>query len=254
MALTPDDPKLLTPDQLAGIDEKLKRADENILNLGIEINTFIKSSPDSGITNTKANRTQQWINTHRDRVIPPRFGVLAGEIAHHWRSCLDHIAWGLSSDDYRRDNETAIAFPIFINPPNKKTQPRYDRYVEGITNTAALKLIADLQPHKTTNPIDDPLAIIHELDRVDKHHTLVLVVASFDAQLIIPRLTLGRVFGGFESNEDPFPSEPAPKADFKVSRQIAFAKFGQRENQAVVPSLTHLSRKLRNIVRRFSEL
>jgi len=83
----------LEPDQLAGIEEKLERADENILNLGVEINAFIKSSPDAGVANPKANRTQQWINAHKDRVIPPRFGVLAGEIAHHWRSCLDHIAW-----------------------------------------------------------------------------------------------------------------------------------------------------------------
>jgi hypothetical protein len=249
------DPKRLAPDQLAGIEEKLKRADENILNLGIEISAFIKSSPDAGVTNPKANRTQQWINVHKDRVIPPRFGVLAGEIVHHWRSCLDHIAWGLSSDDYRRDNETAIAFPIYINPPNKKTQPRYDRYVEGITNPAALKLITDLQPHKTTNPIDDALAIIHELDRVDKHHTLVLVVAGFNAQLIIPKTFLvSRAISVFELDGDAFPADPAQKADFKVSRQVAFAEFGQRKNQAVVPSLTQLSHEVRNIVRKFSEL
>ena len=245
----------LEPDQLAGIEEKLERADENILNLGVEINAFIKSSPDAGVANPKANRTQQWINAHKDRVIPPRFGVLAGEIAHHWRSCLDHIAWGFSSDDYRRDNETAIAFPIYLAPPNKKTQPRYDRYIEGITNPAALKLIADLQPYKATNPIDDPLAIIHELDRVDKHHTLVLVVPGFDAQLIIPKSFLTtKVISAFELDEDSFPSDPTKKADFKVSRQIAFAAFGQRKNQAVVPSLTHLSHEIRKIIRRFSEL
>jgi len=43
----------LEPDQLAGIEEKLERADENILNLGVEINAFIKSSPDAGVANPR---------------------------------------------------------------------------------------------------------------------------------------------------------------------------------------------------------
>ncbi|MFY9644188.1 MAG: hypothetical protein WAK29_03365 [Terriglobales bacterium] len=245
----------LDPDQLAGIEEKLERADENILNLGVEINAFVKGSPDPSTAEPKGNRTQQWINFHKYRDIPPRFGVLAGEIVHHWRSCLDHIAWGLSSDDYRRDHETAIAFPILLKPPNERGQARYNGNVEGITNTAALKLIEDLQPHKRSNPADDPLAIIHELDRVDKHHTLVLVVPDFDAQLIIPkRLTLGRVIGAFVADDDPLPAEPADSGKLQISRQIAFAEFGQRKNQAVVPSLTHLSHEVRDIFRRFSEL
>ncbi|MFY9674967.1 MAG: hypothetical protein WAK13_10970 [Terriglobales bacterium] len=246
---------LLSSDQLAGIEEKLKRADENILNLGVEIGAFIKGRPDTSATDAKGNKTQQWINFHKERAIPPRFGMLAGEIVHHWRSCLDHVAWGLSSEGYRRSDETKIAFPILLKTPDKNAQARYDGNVKGIASPAALKLIEDLQPYKGANPTDEPLAIIHELDRVDKHHTLVLVVPSFDAKLVIPkRLTLGRVIGTFETEEDAFSAVPADSGNFQISRQVSFAEFGQRKNQAVVPSLTHLSHELRNIVRRFSEL
>jgi hypothetical protein len=250
-------PKLLKPDQLAGIEEKLKRADENILNLGVEIGAFVKGSPDASAAEAKGNKTQQWVNFHKGRVIPPRFGTLAGEIVHHWRSCFDHIAWGLSSDTYRRSEKTKtkIAFPILLKPPDKDAQSRYNGNIGGIANPTARGLIEDLQPYKSTSPADEPLAIIHELDRVDKHHTLVLVVPSFDAQLVIPkRLTIGRVISAFEAYDDPPPSEPQDDGKLQISRQIAFAEFGQRKNQAVVPSLTHLSHEIRNIVRRFSEL
>jgi len=246
--MAPMAPKLLKPDQLAGIEEKLKRADENILNLGVEINAFVKDSPDTGAAEPKGNKTQQWVNFHKDRVIPPRFGTLAGEIVHHWSSCFDHIAWGLSSDKYRRKHPTLIAFPILVRPPNERGQARYDGNIEGIANSTARRLIEDLQPHKSANPADEPLAIIHELDRVDKHHTLVLVVPSFDAQLVIPRrFVLGRVIGAFVTNEDAFPAEPTDSGKLQISRQVAFAEFGQRKNQAVVPSLTHLSHEVRNI-------
>jgi hypothetical protein len=246
---------LLDPDHLAGIEEKLKRADENILNLSVEIGTFIKGRPDASAADPKGNKTQQWVNFHKERIVPPRFGMLAGEIVHHWRSSLDHIAWGLSSESYRRSDETKIAFPILVKPPNKKAQARYDGNVKGIASTAALRLIEDLQPYKRAKPADEPLAIIHELDRVDKHHTLVLVVPSFDARLIIPRTLLrSSIISAFEAYENAPSVEPADKGQFQISRQIAFAKFGEGENQAVVPSLTYLSHEVRNIVRRFSEL
>ena len=246
---------LLTPDQLEGVYEKLKRADEDIFNLNLEISPFLKADPDGGTAKAKRQTAQQWVNFHKERSIPPRFAVLAGEIVHHLRSCLEHIAWSLSSKTYRKTNETAIAFPIFTEPPNKKTQPRYDGNIGGITSPAARKLIEELQPYKGAHPVDDPLAIVHELDRIDKHHEVVLVIATFEAHVeTFAEFSARRARSGLEADQDTFARESTQKESMQISRQVAFAEFGKRKDQSVIPSLTELANAIRDVIRMFAEL
>ena len=242
--------------EFAGIYEKLKRADENIVNLGIEINAFLKLSPDSRITNDKAKAAQEWAKFHVERTIPPRFGVLAGEIIYHLRSSLDHLAWILSSESYRENHGRLIGFPINTDPPrNNEARTIYNRQIAGITSTAAITLIGDLQPYKVAEPADEPLAVIQYLNNIDKHHNLVMVLPSFDIHIRIPAaLFQTHVIDGLEKNEMPFIAEPANNAEIQFSRQISFAELGEGKNRAVIPALTELSNEIRDIVERFATL
>jgi len=111
----------LEPDQLAGIEEKLERR-RDILNLGVEINAFIKSSPDAGVANPR--------QTERSNGSMPTRIVSFSEIRRACRRDRSPLAFlprshrvGLPSDDYRRDNETAIAFPIYLAPRTKDSTP-----------------------------------------------------------------------------------------------------------------------------------
>src|ERR1700724_711353 len=94
---------LLSPEQLAGVYEKLKRADESIQNLNSEIVAFLDERPEGGFSDDKQKAAKQLAEFHTKRVVPLRFGVIAGEVAHHLRSSLEHIAWLLSSDQYQLD-------------------------------------------------------------------------------------------------------------------------------------------------------
>src|SRR5271165_2349531 len=242
--------KLLTPEHLAGVYAKLDRAEDSINHLNSEIAAFLQV-PEGGFSKDKQEAFGQVLQ-HTRRNIPPRFGVLAGEIAHHLRSSLDHIVWFLSSDTYRQSNETAIAFPIFVEKPSsKKDEASYSRKVKGITNVNALRLIRDLQPYKTPIPSDQPLAIIHQLDRVDKHHTLVLIESSWDASLKIPLSLFSPIVISSDGVTGP---PPADKLEVKFTHQIGFREFGQRKGQAVIEGLTQLAEATREIVTRFSEL
>jgi hypothetical protein len=249
---------LLTPDQLAGVYERLKRADENIHNLGVEIGAFLKVSPDSGVADDKRKAAEEWLKFHIEREIPPRFPVLAGEIIHHFRSCLDHIAWLLSNDSYRRTNEMEIAFPILLRQPkdDKEKESIYNRKVKGIAAPGACALIEALQPYKVANPADQALAIISNLDNTDKHRALVLVEATFDALISFPtNIATSRMIGSsLKENEYSLGVNPANKSEVKFSRQVAFAQFGERKRQPVIPSLAQLSHELWDIVRKFGEL
>lgn len=247
--------KLLTPEQLSGVYAKLERVDESIKDLDSEIAAFLRI-PEGKLSKDKQEAFGQFLQ-HARRDIPPRLGVLAGEIAHQLRSCLDHIVWALSSEDYRQSSETAIAFPVFTEKPrNKREETGYKRKIQGITDTAAVELVELLQPYHAENPIDEPLAIIHELDRVDKHHTLVLIESSWDASLKIPlSMFNSAVISGIDVYDNPLPAvPPTNKMEVKFTHQVALSEFGRGKTQAVIPGLTKLTNATKEIVRRFAEL
>jgi hypothetical protein len=246
----------LTPDQLAGVYEKLKRANETIGNLKSEITIFLNKRPEGGFSKDEHEAAKEFAEFHAKREIPLRFGVIAGEVAHHLRSSLDHIAWMLSSESYRRDRETAIAFPIFLSKPAKKDEiTSYSRKIEGIQSVVARDLIERLQPYNAANPAGDPLTILHELDREDKHHTLILIQTKWNMIMTVPiRAQLVMPITFLDTNEELFPSKAADKAKLEFAPQIAFAQLAGGKSEAVIPTLTELANKLGIIVQRFAEL
>ena len=132
----------------AGIYKKLERADENIVSLNNEIVQFFKESKYPIIPDIRDKSWQDAVYYHRDLEVPKRFSVLAGEIIHHLRSCLDHIVWHFSSDAARLLHENALEFPVFFTPPLTKDElSRYNRKIKGITQTKVLTIIERLQPY-----------------------------------------------------------------------------------------------------------
>jgi hypothetical protein len=59
--------------------------------------------------------------------------------------------------------------------------------------------------------------------------------------------------GGLETDKEAL-AESVRKANFQMSRQVAFAQFGERKNQPVIPSLTELTNAIRNVVKIFAVL
>src|SRR5258708_27984155 len=99
-----------------GVLERLKRTNENILNLQTEISVFFQEGKYPVIPEDDKKLLLEAIEYHKSRVIPSRFSVLAGEIVHHLRSCLDHVVWEFSTEAYRRDHFLRNEFPVFVAP------------------------------------------------------------------------------------------------------------------------------------------
>ncbi len=238
-----------------GIEEKLKRADENIVNLDTEINRFFQDGEYSVLANYDDEALLKAAEYHNARRIPPRFNVLAGEVVHHLRSCLDHVAWQFSSEQYRRDRFWKIEFPVFDKEPvDKDTLSRYKGKVKGITNPAVLALIEALQPYNAPDPLDAPIHIIHDMDVIDKHRELVLCVSSVGFQ--IPSDLLVRLAPYADKDRSSLPADMETELyhNLKVTSQISFKNFGRRELQPVVPGLKHLKDIIAEIVARFEGL
>lgn len=242
----------------AGISKKLDRADENIVNLHKEIVSFFEASKYPVLPHPNDKLWQEALDYHKALPIPLRFSVLTGEIVHHLRSCLDHIVWHFSSPAARKAHENTIEFPVYRKPLTPKQVPRFDGKIQGITNTRVRKLIYDLQPfHDPANAATDPLTIVHDMDRFDKHRELVICSACGNA--VFPPDTDERIIqlvtaysqGKSLSPADLRIAQRAVKNDAKMFPQVEFAYLGQNSGFVVVV-LMDLFNAIRDVVIAFA--
>ena len=254
---------MMSPDwfsitQLSSCRSKVERADENIENLGIEINTFLRNNPHRVVGNFDKNSGHYILTAHGQSDMT-RFSILAGEIVHHLRSVLDHLAWKLCCKPTIR-----TCFPIYTADPatDTKVLKRYQRKIEGM-GTAAQALIERLQPYHSLGR-NHPLAIINKMDVADKHHGLLVVVASVS----FPRIRMSNQFMAVKDVALPNPIASEAKDGAEVGRvvplmgdmnvqvsisfDVAFAQVGLRQNQPIIPTLKQLRDATVTVLNEFS--
>jgi hypothetical protein len=231
-------------DALEGINEKLARANENILNLEAEITRFLQESKHPIIGNEYHNLLIKKAEYNFARKIPIRFSVLAGEIVNQFRSSLDHIAWALAIPDERSDHPTSIEFPVFCE---KSKAARCEDKIKLIASAEARSLIKSVQPYLGADPLDTPLWVMHDLDRICKHRALPLTFTLFD----LGSSQLNAIANLYASN----PSLPmSPELARKLNEQmnltpvIAFREFVKGQPYPVIRGLTSFEVETRRIV------
>jgi hypothetical protein len=245
--------------------ERLKRADENIRLLNAEIIKLLAGAPvvdfegeNPTFSQEESERFEALKNFIRDQTVQPRFSVLAGEILHHLRSAFDHLAWQLSSPDQRLRFPTRIEFPVFSESEHRSGEKklcRYCRKVEGIISPTALTRIDSLQPYKRVDPLRDPLWIIHDLDRIDKHRHLVLAIYTMNVN-VSGFLTFEGVgeHRAYEIWPRSFKRIGPPKMEVrgKMSAQVTFREFSKRNDEPIFPMLQNLLRFATKAVESFA--
>ena len=255
---------ILTADQLEGIYEKLDIADQNIRNLNADITKFLDTLPvfelkiEGGRPVIGQKERDGWKKLQeyaRKTKVPLRFSIRAGEIIHHLRSCLDHIAWQLSDPVKRELTPTSVQFPIITDWTDKKEVARYDRYTELITNTSALTLIKGLQPAGVNSPKDDLLWIIHHMDIIDKHRNLTIIfwVPRLHGPSKVTRDYAIKVNAQGKRVPIPIFGTLNVQMDAKVTLHIAFETFSKWQDQPVIKSLSDLTNRIREVVALFGK-
>jgi hypothetical protein len=256
---------------LDGARERLKRADENIRNLNREITDFLSPAPkvtlavdyDAGepiITDKDREAFEELKEFISSTAIPPRLKVLTGEIVHHLRCAFDHLAWQLSSAEFQTKFPTRIQFPIFMEEPEpcgvtKNKMSGYCRQIQGIASPTALTRIHTLQPYLRQNPSRDPLWLIHDMDRVDKHRELILVAFSGQlnvmANAVLPGIGL---MVPWEVRPRVIQIVGQGKVDMKaeMTAQIALGELSERKDQPIIPTLQNFLRFTSNSIETFA--
>lgn len=106
--------------------------------------------------------------------IPHRLSVLAGEVLHDLRSCLDHLVYQLIvAHTGREPSYRTYEFPVSCTEKHFTTSvPRKLREV----SPTGVKLISQVQPFTFKRPTQTSLYVLRELNLVDKHRLLLLGV------------------------------------------------------------------------------
>jgi hypothetical protein len=238
-----------------GIAEKLYRSKENIVNLETEIGRFFQESEYPVLSDDNKKLIPEALQYHRDRPVPLRFALLAGEVVHHLRSILDHIVWQFSDPTYREAHPRWIEFPVLeTRPPEKDLFTSYTRKIKGVTNPVVRDLIEGLQPYSSDDPIDSPLLIIHNFDVIDKHRELVITVST--PAFEFPAETAAR-YARYKSGEPGSPPVDLMaefQRDGKIVPQIAFSEFGRSKSEPIVQGLNELQNSIVYVVAAFDKL
>ena len=221
-----------------GINEKLKRAHENIVNLEVEIARFFKESECPIVGDEDIDALYEKTEYLGKLRIPLRFSVLAGEILHHFRSSLDHIAWLLARPECREEKPTKIEFPIFCERFDKNGSPSLKGKIEVFTSDTAKHIIERVQPYNGSDPLNDKLWIIHDLDRKAKHRELPLTLTGFDSGPIIN--AIGNFYAANPTAPMSFQLARKLKNEFKPSPVILFADFSKGQPAPMIEALNAL--------------
>jgi hypothetical protein len=165
---------MVEPD-LDGMKAKIVRADETIVRLEAEIDAFL-SREYRVIGEVDVNGRAYVFTAFGEPKLPPRFAVLAGEVIHHLRSCLDHLVTQLVTVEGGTPNHRH-EFPL-CRTPDAFEIARKRKKIAGVSANAA-KRIREAQPYKADpKPGNSTLLLIHELDIIDKHRLVLVVVTT----------------------------------------------------------------------------
>jgi hypothetical protein len=178
---------------------KIDRAFEHVRQLDAEVKSWLSGNHHSVRPEGDPKTGTRWLATAEK---PPRYpiGVLIGDSLHNLRSSLDLLAYSLASaytsplpSDFAETSE----FPIFgdedrsgtpgvghghFHKLRKNGDPARGSGLSKIRgwHPDAQAVVEGLQPYKRGNAYrSDPLWILHDLDRVNKHRLLHTTVASF---------------------------------------------------------------------------
>jgi len=246
---------------LEGIRERLKRADENIQNLDIEIKRFLDERGHREVVIRDPKSIQEFRDFWARQEIPPRFSVLISEILHAYRAALDNLIWELLRQaGHAPRNPNVIEFPIFrdrLTAPDKLAA--FNRKIEGVGDTART-LIESLQPYNAVSQWEGPhhaLLVLHDMNRFDKHRELTVVGSRSQQTPQVYLVEALRVHKDSATGRETKTSLGYREVyvGMKLSALVAFRQFGSNgPNIAVIQGLKRIRDAVSESIKAFDGL
>jgi hypothetical protein len=113
---------------------------------------------------------------------PPIIALVAGDVLFNARASLDYLAWQMVHASGTEPNEST-QFPVF-RKTGEGNPDRHPHLLQPGAEERFLTVLDRLQPYQCREPESHPLWVLHNLNRIDKHrHLNVLVTAASDYRM-----------------------------------------------------------------------
>jgi hypothetical protein len=136
-----------------------------------QIKAFHDRNPYQLVIEDKPETGERVYSVRIVECVPDALSGVIGDVLHNLRAALDQLAWQLVLVNNKQPRRRT-GFPIGRDRQEFETDAHGK--VQGISK-AAIRLIHRLKPYRGGR---EPFWVIHELDRVDKHQSIVPVGAA----------------------------------------------------------------------------
>lgn len=157
---------------LGGTRIKIERAKRHIRELEEEIRAFHARRPYEIIAYDDPQTGDQVYRVKIKEPVPSCFSGIIGDIVHNLRAALDQLTWQLVIVN-KQQPRRRTGFPI--GGSVKEFESDAAGKVKGVS-TRAYRILRRLKPYKGGREF---FWLIHELDRLDKHKSIIPVGAAY---------------------------------------------------------------------------
>lgn len=198
-------------DALEGIWGKLARANYHLVTLNGESSAYLSRQPYRISHEREAEGTEHVFRAYITEPLPPVLSPLIGDCVQNMRNALDHLAWQLVIASGVAQPRRGTGFPI-----SKDAAAFHDARNQIREMSPAIRAaIERVQPYQRGDIDRDPLWVLNELARVDRHRTLHVVTSTHEST----RFSWGR-----RDEHGVFSVAPVPFVE-RMYDQITFGPF-----------------------------
>ena len=159
-----------------GVHLKLERAKVHLKSVDDLAAPLVAACRDAVVGHREQDGREYIYRITQVPAVDPMIGVILGDAVHTLRSSLDHLAWQLVIADGGTTPGHRTYFPILKAAPPADQMGRTRPNTTPQLPLALRDLLDEVQPYKRRNGAEHELAVLHELNRVDKHRELLVAV------------------------------------------------------------------------------
>lgn len=165
----------VTADTLTRLLAKHRRAQVHLEEFNRAIRKYANSKPYRLEGSLSQDELEYVITAHDIKPAPEEISLLAGDVVHNYRACLDHLAWEISLNPSYRTSFTIL-----------RNRPLNGRHtIEGGLSSTHQAAFITAQPYSThpRRPEWAPLEVLRSLDNTDKHQVILTGVSAVDTNV-----------------------------------------------------------------------
>jgi hypothetical protein len=214
-------PPLAHKPDLKGVFARIERSKMHVADFEARTKPLLAECRAAVMTDYDDERSEYVVRIGRIPAIPPVLSVIIGDAIHNLRVSLDYLMWQLVIGCGATPNDKTM-FPILMTSPTPNRHGQVRVNVNPGIPMAMQQALDDIQPYKRVHPRNHELAVLHNLDIVDKHRQILLMLIDVNKL-------------GWFGDVDLLTINPGPYEDGSEICRFAFSKDAYPPPQAKGP-------------------